>query len=225
MFQLINWIILRLRFFYYLPSDIGLPAWTGYIVAGIVIVLFFWALYELYNRGSFALFWLGVILIVPLGSVLYLLLGSKQLRSLPEPILKKNPVTNQTYSDQPKVYAPLTQPANKKIVKGGLIVMLIMVGVLLMVNSIGMDTTTYEAASHYDSLAGAVGFVLAIFAGAWLAYIISHPRKIKQRSSVMRIFLAIIGFVFGFIPGIILAGVITYPLSNHACRLSGSKYC
>jgi MFS family permease len=229
MFQLINWLILRLRFFYYLPSDFGLPTWTGNILAGAVILLFMWALYDLYkfhNRGAYALFWLGVILIVPLGSVLYLLIGSKQLRSLPTPILKKSPVTNQvTTSQQPKVYAPQTQPANKAIIKGGLVVMLAMVGILVIINSIGMETTTYDAASHYDSIAGAVGFVLAIFVGAWMAYVIAHPRKIKQRSSFMRVFLTIIGFIFGFIPGVILAAVITYPLSDHACRLSGSKYC
>jgi hypothetical protein len=58
MFQLINWLILRLRFFYYLPSDFGLPTWTGNILAGAVILLFMWALYDLYkfhNRGAYRL--------------------------------------------------------------------------------------------------------------------------------------------------------------------------
>lgn len=37
--------------------------------------------------------------------------------------------------------------------------------------------------------------------------------------------LAIPGFIIGIIPGIIWTGIITYPLSERACSLSGSKYC
>lgn len=38
-------------------------------------------------------------------------------------------------------------------------------------------------------------------------------------------FLVLLGFLFGVLPGLIISILISYPLSQHACRLSGSKYC
>lgn len=38
-------------------------------------------------------------------------------------------------------------------------------------------------------------------------------------------FLVLLGFLFGVLPGMIISMLISYPLSQHACRLSGSKYC
>lgn len=35
----------------------------------------------------------------------------------------------------------------------------------------------------------------------------------------------VVGFILGFIPALILAFILTYPLGKHACELSGSKYC
>lgn len=47
------------------------------------------------------------------------------------------------------------------------------------------------------------------------------PIKIKS----VNVFLVILGFFAGIIPGLIYAFLITYPLSQHACKLSGAKYC
>lgn len=229
MFQLINWLVFRLRFFYYFPTrTLGLPVWTGYVLAITVLILFFWALYDLFNyrnRGGLALLWLFVILLVPLGSVLYLVLGAKQLRLLPAPVLSPKPVTSTVSANRPKVYAPPTSTRNTTVIVGGIILISFLVVLLLIINSQGMATSTYADAAHYSSLAGLITWPLAIIAGAWMAYMVTHPRNPKPRNNTLRIFLAVFGFFLGAVPGLILAVVITYPLSKHACQLSGSKYC
>ncbi len=50
----------------------------------------------------------------------------------------------------------------------------------------------------------------------------ARPRMILRPANIIIIGLS---FVLGLIPGLILSVVITYPLSKHACELSGSKYC
>jgi hypothetical protein len=125
----------------------------------------------------------------------------------------------------PKVNAPATPPRDSRVIKTGLIVLGSLIGIMVLLNILGLQTTTYEAASQFDSLAGWISWAFALGAGMWLSNIISRPSQVKPRSAGMRSFLAIFGFVLGFIPGIILAIIITYPLSTHACELSGSKYC
>ncbi len=229
MFQLINWLVFRLRFFYYFPSrTLGLPVWAGYILAITVLILFFFALYDLFNyrnRGSLALLWLIVVLLVPLGSVLYLVFGSKQLRILAVPVLSPKPITGTVSTARPKVYAPYTETRNTTIVFGGIILISFLAIMLFFINAQGVATSTYADAAHYSTIAGYITWPLALIAGAWMAYIITHPRNPKPRSNILRIFLGVLGFFLGAVPGLILAIVITYPLSKHACQLSGSKYC
>lgn len=43
--------------------------------------------------------------------------------------------------------------------------------------------------------------------------------------SLINAVLIILGFIVGVIPGLIFALLISYPLTIHACKLSGSKYC
>jgi hypothetical protein len=56
---------------------------------------------------------------------------------------------------------------------------------------------------------------------------VTDPQEITQ-SLVLKpvnFIFVILSFILGIIPGFILAFVISYPLSKHACELSGSKYC
>lgn len=48
-----------------------------------------------------------------------------------------------------------------------------------------------------------------------------QPLAIKRAGTAGLVF----AFLFGMIPGAVLYFIISYPLSQHACKLSGSKYC
>jgi uncharacterized integral membrane protein len=117
-----------------------------------------------------------------------------------------------------------TKPFDKRMAYVGLASVIAICILILILNKIGLTTTTYEAAKQYDNMARILVWLMGGITGTLFALRIARPRKIKQRTG-LRTFLAVIGFIFGFIPGLILAMIISYPLSQHACRLSGSKYC
>jgi uncharacterized protein YacL len=117
-----------------------------------------------------------------------------------------------------------TKPFDKRVVYIGAVSVAVISISLFFINKIGLDTTTYEAAKQYSDVASVLTKVMGGITGVVLALRIARPRKVKPATG-LRTFLTVVGFVFGFIPGLILATMISYPLSQHACKLSGSKYC
>lgn len=55
-------------------------------------------------------------------------------------------------------------------------------------------------------------------------YYIRSPNQTFFMGLVKAVLVLLI-FIIGFIPGLILAILLTYPLTVHACELSGSKFC
>lgn len=53
----------------------------------------------------------------------------------------------------------------------------------------------------------------------------SEPKPRRLVPKPVNIVLVALSFILGVIPGLILAFILSYPLSKHACELSGSKYC
>lgn len=226
--ELYVWLAIRIRWFYNFPvKTLGLPSWYGYLLVTIVVLLFLVAIYDLLkyrDRGYAAILWLAVVVLVPLGSLIYLLIGSRMIRKTPVYVSPK-PVAGSGASTKRVVKGKPTSPVNPKVVYGGLILIAVLAGMLFIVTSSGLQTTDYASASHYENIAGMIMWPFAILCGCWLSYKIAHPKNLEPRTSPTRFFLVLIGFIAGFVPGIILAFILTYPLSKHACQLSGSKYC
>lgn len=67
----------------FVVNTLGLPSVVGYVVLGLLVLLFFYDLYDIYkhrNRGQRALVWILIVILVPLGTLIYLLLGRSNLR-------------------------------------------------------------------------------------------------------------------------------------------------
>ena len=103
--------------------------------------------------------------------------------------------------------------------------MTIIVCILTMMGSASQDYTKVQGLSN---LASFLILPAAAVTGGTLAYIIAHPVRIKNPAApklTVNGFLVAIGYIFGLIPGLFWLLIISYPLSKHACELSGSKYC
>ena len=83
---LINWLIARLNWVYeILVLKLGLPLPLVYVLHGAVFILFFYDLYDIYtqrNKGNSVLGWLAVLLLMPLGSIFYIVFGRNILHNL-----------------------------------------------------------------------------------------------------------------------------------------------
>jgi hypothetical protein len=86
---LVNWLLGRLMFINtFLVFDLGLPVWVASILCGVVVALFFYCLIDLFqhrDKGMAAFVWLMVVLLVPLGTFVYLIFGSPKLHRTPAP--------------------------------------------------------------------------------------------------------------------------------------------
>jgi Ca2+/Na+ antiporter len=84
---LITWLIQRLLWVYQiLVATLGLPVWAASIVAGTVVLLFFYCLFDLFlhrNKGEIALSWLIIIILIPFATFLYLIFGRAAVRKAP----------------------------------------------------------------------------------------------------------------------------------------------
>lgn len=83
----VSWLILRffnaIRF---LVNDLGLPIWLAAAIIGVLIFLFFYALYDIYqnkDKGNAAFIWLMVVIIVPFSGIVYAIFGHRHLSQLP----------------------------------------------------------------------------------------------------------------------------------------------
>jgi uncharacterized membrane protein YfcA len=117
-----------------------------------------------------------------------------------------------------------TPPPDPKVKRGIKIVIFSIIGIMVVLSFIGQSMTEYGPAQTFANISSFFMWILALVIGYSFAYNIARPRKSKPKT-FSRYLLTITGFVFGFIPGLILAFIIAYPLSKHACELSGSKYC
>jgi uncharacterized protein with PQ loop repeat len=83
----VSWLINRMQWVYgFVVNDLGLPSQVGYAVLGLLVIIFFYDLFHIYKRrntGDIALVWLAVLLIVPLGTLIYLFFGRPMLNKLP----------------------------------------------------------------------------------------------------------------------------------------------
>lgn len=152
----------------------------------------------------------------------------KETSSLSQPIAaptNSSPIDQPAASKQTDKQGSPTKPANRNVFIVGFLLMILLAGLLFVINNLGLQTTDYSSASSYESTASVFGWMLAATTGTLLAYRATHPRKVKTQTTGKRYFLIVLGFIFGAIPGFIVAMIITYPLSQHACSLSGSKYC
>jgi hypothetical protein len=64
----------------------------GIAIGAVLVGIFLYDLYDLYknkNRGKAALLWLLIVLLVPLGSIVYLTYGRRDIRN--NPVVTKNP--------------------------------------------------------------------------------------------------------------------------------------
>jgi hypothetical protein len=84
------WLMQRLQWVYgFIVSDLGLPSIVGYAVLALLAIVFFYDLYHIYknrHKGTIVAVWLGVVLLLPLGSLLYLLMGRYMVKKAPVPI-------------------------------------------------------------------------------------------------------------------------------------------
>jgi DMSO/TMAO reductase YedYZ heme-binding membrane subunit len=141
------------------------------------------------------------------------------------------PITSKKMANQQlRPVAPLpsgkrTNPGNKNVYLVLLLVFLGLVFGMWIVSQQGLAVGSYEEAVHYTKIAGILMWPMAIVSGFALAYKATHPKILRYRSDLHQTALVIFAFLFGALPGLIIALVITYPLSQHACQLSGSKYC
>jgi hypothetical protein len=80
-----NWLIERLQWIYsFIVGTLHLPSYVGYGVGIALVAIFFYDLYDLYqnrNKGEWAGIWLAVVLLIPLGTLLYLFLGRPMLHA------------------------------------------------------------------------------------------------------------------------------------------------
>jgi hypothetical protein len=78
-----------------------------------------------------------------------------------------------------------------------------------------------------------IGLVMGLIPGIIILglYLLLRHRRNSEASTgqiaskPVRVILVILSFILGFVPGLIVAFMLNYPLSKHACELSGSKYC
>ena len=118
----------------------------------------------------------------------------------------------------------LTNPIKRPVVFILLGLFLVaLIAVILVVVS-GLDTEVYKDALNMEKIASYIVLAMGAITGTLLAYRIAHPHK-QAPVSALRIFLTVIAFLFGAIPGLLIGFMIMYPLTKHACELSGSKYC
>ena len=87
---LIAWLIQRLGWIYsFVTRDLQLPSFVGYSIIAILIFIFFFDLIHLFrnrHKGNEVLFWLLVILLVPLGTLAYYLIGRRRLEKMIQPV-------------------------------------------------------------------------------------------------------------------------------------------
>lgn len=70
----------------FVVNDLGLSSKIGYAVLVLLVLLFFYELYDIYkhrNTGAVALIWLLVVLLLPLGTLVYLGIGRAHIRQAP----------------------------------------------------------------------------------------------------------------------------------------------
>jgi hypothetical protein len=103
------------------------------------------------------------------------------------------------------------------------------VGVLTLITA---PSDSYNYVQQMSSFASLLGFIFAGAVGYLLAFRIAHPTSFSslngrhpEKLNPLRYILVGFGFLFGLVTGGILIVILSYPLSHHACRLSGSKYC
>lgn len=117
------------------------------------------------------------------------------------------------------------------------------ISILFFLNYLGNQSTSYSYVSGLSNDARLLGLLLAGILGSVSAYMMAHPthhrigrtKKLNtahpikptstKLSNVSPVVLVISGFLLGSIPGFIISVIISYPLSQRACQLSGSKYC
>ncbi len=116
--QLISWLITRMEWVYgFVVNDLGLSSKIGYAVIILLIGVFFYDLYDIYkhrNTGTEALVWLLIVLIAPLGTLIYLALGWAHIRQAPviAPQPVATPLDNQ--SPAPNVVMGASGKATKR---------------------------------------------------------------------------------------------------------------
>jgi hypothetical protein len=140
---------------------------------------------------------------------------------------EKKPATEGTQPDSPvsQGEVPVPNPSYWMVYTIGLGICVILLVIMASITNAHSGATTYEEAAGALSDANALGYLLAVLLGAMAAFRMAHARPAKRGRAIKRIILIVLGFVFGFVPGFILMSMITYPLSQRACELSGSKYC
>lgn len=98
--QLVSWLILRMEWVYgYVVNTLNLPSFVGYLVLATLIFIFFYDLYDIYykrNRHGTALVWLLVVLLIPLGTLIYLAFGRNHLANTAPYLPKPTRTSSQT---------------------------------------------------------------------------------------------------------------------------------
>lgn len=148
-----------------------------------------------------------------------------------DPIFYKQSETD-LHQDPIEASIEHNRQAKRKTTKQAGLLMLLVVAVIGFLTLITAPSSSYNYVQQMSSFASTLGFGFAFAAGYLLAFRISHPtqygainRDIPEKLNPLRYILVAFGFMFGLITGGILIIILSYPLSNHACRLSGSKYC
>jgi amino acid transporter len=104
-----------------------------------------------------------------------------------------------------------------------------------------LGSETYQYVVDKQSLYDTVGYIVAAISGVFVAAYAAFPvqadflpedqqpkdAKLARKARLKPVDgLMLFGaFIIGTVPGLVLMFIIRYPLSSHACRLSGSKYC
>ncbi len=105
---LINWLMYRMKWVYdFLVLDLGIPSFLAWFLLAALVVVFFYDLYDIFrhrNREGAALLWLLIVLLVPLGTLIYLF-GGRQLLHNAQPAQMKR------YGRTPKAVATPKQKA------------------------------------------------------------------------------------------------------------------
>lgn len=108
--ELIRWLIQRMEWVYgFVVNDLHLPSKVGYVIIGFLVVVFFYDLYDIYQqrkKSMPALIWLLVVLLIPLGTLIYLFVGRYFLHNTPLPIEPVPPTPTLTSTPTPATEAP-----------------------------------------------------------------------------------------------------------------------
>lgn len=143
----------------------------------------------------------------------------------------------------PELFARIAKnKATRLLILWSGVAILSIMGILLwsiVQQALGSQDYTYvlNKQSTYNS----VGFIFAAIAGVFVAAWAAHPvradylpedqqpkdPKASRKAQLKSVdgLLLFGAFMVGTIPGLVLMFIIRYPLSTHACKLSGSKYC